>query len=191
MSAPGMTRLEREDLRRLARYQATLAKTGAAQRAAELRADFEEQLASIFRFDDDAIWKAATEAANAAVDEADYRIAAGCNELGIPERFRPSLHLNWYNRGENASAKRRAELRKVAESRIEAAEKKARYDIDNWCVKTQAALIKDSLTSVQAVAFLEQMPTAEQLMPTLDARRIASLLPGGNFLIERPGDDDE
>jgi len=190
MSAPGMTRLEREDLRRLARYQATLAKTGATQRAAELRADFEEPLASIFRFDDDAIWKAATEAADAAVAEADKRIAARCNELGIPERFRPSLHLSWYNRGENASGKRRAELRKVAESRIEATEKKARYDIDNWCIKTQAALIKDSLTSAQAAAFLDQMPTAEQLMPTLYASRIASLLPGGNFLIEGPGDDD-
>jgi hypothetical protein len=187
MSPPGMTRHEREDLRRLYRYQATLAKTGAAQRAAELRADFEEQLASIFRFDDDAIWKAVTETADAAVDEADKRIAARCNELGIPERFRPSLHLSWYSRGENASGKRRAELRKVAESRIEALEKKARYDIDNWCVKTQAALIKDSLTSAQAAAFLEQMPTAEQLMPTLDASRIASLLPGGNPLIEVAG----
>src|SRR5690348_3800209 len=127
MSPPGMTRHEREDLRRLCRYQATLAKTGAAQRAAELRADFEEQLASIFRFDDDAIWKAVTETADAAVDEADKRIAARCNELGIPERFRPSLHLSWYSRGENASGKRRAELRKVAESHIEALEKKARY----------------------------------------------------------------
>jgi hypothetical protein len=106
---------------------------------------------------------------------------------GIPERFCPSLHLSWYSRGENASGKRRAELRKVAESRIEALEKKARYDIDNWCVKTQAALIKDSLTSAQAAAFLEQMPTAEQLMPTLDASRIASLLPGGNPLIEVAG----
>jgi hypothetical protein len=186
-----MTRLEREDLRRLARYQATLDKAGAAQRAAELRADFEEQLASIFSSDDDASWKAATAAADAAVDEANKRIAARCNELGIPKRFRPSRHLSWYGRGENASAKRRAELHKVAESRIEALEKKARYDIDNCCVTTQVALIKDSLTSARAIAFLDQMPTAEQLMPTLDARRIASLLPGDNFLIEGPGDDDQ
>jgi hypothetical protein len=41
--------------------------------------------------------------------------------------------------------------------------------------------------SAQAAAFLEQMPTAEQLMPTLDASRIASLLPGGNPLIEVAG----
>jgi hypothetical protein len=148
MTTEPMSRAEREDLRRLCRYQATLATTGAAQRAAELRADFEEQLASIFRFDDDAIWKAATEAADEAVDEADERIAARCKELRIP-------------------------------------------DIDNWCVKTQAALIKVSPTSAQAAAFLEQMPTAEQLMPTLDASRIASLLPGGNLLIEGPGDDDQ
>jgi hypothetical protein len=84
-----MTRLEREDLRRLARYQATLAKAAAGRRAAELRADFKEQLAAIFLFDDDAVWKAAMVAADEAVDGAKKRIAARCNELGIPQRFHP------------------------------------------------------------------------------------------------------
>ena len=42
-------------------------------------------------------------------------------------------------------------------------------------VEQQTALISDGLTSAAAQAFLEQMPTAETLMPVLDMEQIKAL----------------
>ena len=54
-----MTKGERNDLAKLVRQNERLAKTAATQRSAELLADFERQLGTIYSFDDDEVWKAA------------------------------------------------------------------------------------------------------------------------------------
>lgn len=81
-------------------------KTAATQRSAELLAEFEQQLASVYSYDQDRTWKAATEAAGKAVSEAKKQIAR-CEELGIPARFAPTVEYLWSGRGENAVAERR------------------------------------------------------------------------------------
>jgi len=50
-----MIRRERKDLDRLSRDRERLAK--AAARAAELKADFEQQIATVYSFDNDSVWK--------------------------------------------------------------------------------------------------------------------------------------
>ena len=67
-----MTRTERTELGRLIRQRERVMKTAAAQRAAELRADFERQLAAEYQFDDDEVWKAATIAVKEVVRDAEY-----------------------------------------------------------------------------------------------------------------------
>jgi hypothetical protein len=79
-------------------------KTAATQRSAELLAEFEQQLASVYSYDQHRTWKAATEAAGKAVSEAKKQIAARCEELGIPARFAPTVEYVWSGRGENAVA---------------------------------------------------------------------------------------
>lgn len=106
-----MTRSDRDQLLRVLRQRVKVAKTEVDQRAAELRADFERQLAARYTFGDEA-WQAITAEAKLAVDEADARIADICRERGIPAEFRPGLNLGWYGRGENAAKERRGELRK-------------------------------------------------------------------------------
>lgn len=113
-----MTKSEHEDLGKLIRNREAVMKAGAAQRSAELLGEFERQLASIYTYDQDLIWKEAVEA----VDETEAQIAARCEELGIPARFALSISLSWRGRGESAVAARRSELRNVAKSRIEAIE---------------------------------------------------------------------
>jgi hypothetical protein len=104
-------------------------KSAAKQRSAELLADFENQMGSEFRFDDDATWAKATEAAKREVAKAQVLVAARCRELGIPDRFAPSLSLEWNHRGyDNQVKSRKDELRKMAETRIEAIEAKAKLD---------------------------------------------------------------
>jgi len=183
-----MTRREREDLAKLVRRREQVAKSAAVQRSAELLADFEQQIASIYSYDDDATWRTLHEAAQHAVNEADAQVAERCRELGIPARFRPGLNVNWYGRGENATSGRRAELRKTATTRIAALEKQARTEIERQSVEIQTQLVAGGLESSAARAFLESMPTPEALMPTLDARAIVEARRAG---LRSGRDEDE
>lgn len=158
-----MTRREREQLAQLVRRREKLAKADADKVAAERLADFEQQMATIYAAED-ARWADLTKAANAAVTEANAGLEARCDELGIPEKFRPSLSLSWWNRGENASRERRAELRAVAKSRIDAMAKEAKVEIERQSVSVQTQLIAGGLESEEARAFLAAMPTAEALI---------------------------
>jgi hypothetical protein len=147
----GMTKGEREDLQRLVRQREKVLKSAAKQRSAELLADFENQMGSEYSFDQDEIWRQATEAAEREVRRAQERVAARCRELGIPTRFAPSLNMHWYGRGENAVAARRTELRRMAESQIEAIERAAITKIEASCLDAQTQL---------AIAGLTQRPHA-------------------------------
>jgi hypothetical protein len=188
-----MTRREREDLAALVRRREKVAKTATAQRSAELCADFEAQLASIYSYDEDQTWRTITEDAQRIVHEADARVAERCRELGIPPRFRPGLNLSWYSRGENAVAERRGELRQVARTRIAALEKQARTEIERQSVELQTQLVAGGLESSAARAFLEAMPTPAALMPPLDVRALeAATRPQSRLaLYGRLAPDDE
>ena len=162
-AGPG-TQRERETLLRVVRMNAKIAKEGIAQREAQLLAKADEDLAAAYRFDDDA-WAEITRAAEAAVYKADQRIAQACRDLGIQERFRPQLTISWSGRGENAVAERRAELRKVARTKIKAAGQEAKLAIDRQAAKVMTDLIAGGLKSARAKALLESIPAADKLMP--------------------------
>src|SRR5438270_8537822 len=115
-----MTKAERSELGQLIRKRERVMKAQAAERAALMLARFDEQCAQIYSFDDNRVWKKSTEEAHKIVSESDRKIKARCKELGIPSAFAPSLHLEWYERGQNAVASRRTELRRMAKSRIDA-----------------------------------------------------------------------
>jgi hypothetical protein len=68
-------------------------KAAAAQRSAELLAEFEQQLASIYHFDQDEVWRQAHEAAVRACAEAEKAILGRCAELGIPACFTPGINI--------------------------------------------------------------------------------------------------
>ena len=171
-----MTSAERSDLIKVVRQRERVAKAGAAQRAAELVADFEEQLARRYSFDEDEVWREAYQAANEAADEAQQKVVARCEELGIPAEFAPEIHRPWWrSRGENAVAGRRAELRRVAATRIAALEKAAKAAIERRSLDVQERLIVGGLASAEARGFLDSIPAVDSLMPPL---RLAELEAG-------------
>ena len=90
-----MTKGEREDLQRLIRQREKVQKSAAEQHSTELLADFENQIAAEYKFDDDEVWAAAEKAAEVEVRKAQERVATRCQELGIPAQFAPSLTLRW------------------------------------------------------------------------------------------------
>jgi hypothetical protein len=89
----GMTRAEIDALQRLIRQREKVLKSAAAQRSAELVADFENQMGSQYSFDQDEVWAKAAEAADREVKKAQAQVAARCRELCIPNRFAPNGEL--------------------------------------------------------------------------------------------------
>ena len=71
--------------------------------------------------------------------------------------------------GENAVNDRRAELRRMATTRVAAMEKVVRTNIENLSVEAQTELIAGGPTSSNAKEFLAQLPSAKALMPQLYA----------------------
>ena len=163
-----MTKGEREDLVRLIKQRERVAKTAAEQRSAAMLAEFERQVSATHAFATDEVWQAAAQAAFDAAKEASKKILARSLELGIPAEFAPQISFNWIQRGENAYAVRRQELRRVAKAEIETVEKLARVQIEAQSVQAQTEVIAHGLTSEAAIAFLQSMPAIEKLMPPLD-----------------------
>jgi hypothetical protein len=175
MTMGNITKGEREDLQRLIRQRERVLKSAAKQRSAELLADFENQMGQEYSFDQDPVWKKAKEIAERGAAKAQKMIAAQCCvELGIPERFAPSLELRWRGRGyDNLIDKRKAELRRMAESQIAAIEQKAVVQIELCCLEAQEKIAVAGLTSDAARAFIEAMPKIETLMPALSYAELA------------------
>jgi hypothetical protein len=169
-----ITRAEREDLQRLIRQREKVMKSAAEQRSAELLADFENQMGAEYAFDQDAVWAKAAETAGREVKRAQAQVAARCRELGIPDRFAPSLSLQWHNRGyDNLLDKRKAELRRMAKAQIAAIERKAIVAIEVSCLEAQTQLALDGCSSDAARAFVDALPKIEALMPRLAFAAVA------------------
>ncbi len=175
-----MTSAERTDLRSLIRQRAKLMKAHVAQRGLELMADFERQLQTYFSFDQDEVWEAAYAEAEKAAQDASAQIALRCRELGVPKKFAPTLSFGWRGQGENASKHQRADMRREAKARIAAMEAAAKTAIEQFSVESQTDLIADGITSEAAKVFLEQLPSAEALMPVLELKQVQGLLEQGD-----------
>ena len=162
-----MNKTERDDLIRLAKSRARLAKAEADERAKILLAEAEDLMAAEYDARDQ-LWAEATAIAEEACSKANEVITARCVDLGIPAKDAPRLELRWRSRSpEFADTGRRAELRKKATTQLAALTAAAKTRIDRAALETETALIAGSLESGDARAFLERMPTADQLMPSL------------------------
>jgi hypothetical protein len=171
-----MTKGDRESLLKVCRLRAKVAKADVVALAAQRKAQFEEQMATIYSYDNDAVWKQAHAAAKSAVEQAKGMIAERCRQLGIPQNFAPGINMYWNDRGENVVAQRRAELRQVGYAKIDQLAKEANVEIDRRSAETQTKLLAAGLDSNEAKAFLEAMPTAAQLMPNVNAAEIQKQL---------------
>jgi hypothetical protein len=106
-----MDKSERSRLLQIVKLREKTCKTNLVAVGARLLADLDKQLDTYYSFDSDEVWKQAEEIASKAINEAQAIVAARCKELGIPERFAPSIRGGWSGAGEQAIKERRAELR--------------------------------------------------------------------------------
>jgi hypothetical protein len=163
-----LSRNETHDLSMIIKDRTKVLRAHAEEQAAVCMADFEKKLAAIYSWDQDEVWKAATEQAQKVVAEAQAKIAKRCHELGIPKTFAPAIGMTWQGRGENALAQRRTELRRVAQSSIEAMKKAAITKIEKQSLDLRTQVVAMGLLSADAKEFLESLAPVEEAMRSLD-----------------------
>jgi hypothetical protein len=168
MTTNKMTKAERDQLSKLARLRAKQAEREAEAREKVLLAEVLDLMATEFEAHD-ALWADAVLIAEEAAAKANVQIVGRCAELGIPAKDAPGLEVGFYRRSnEFANERRRAELRKLAETRLAALTKTAKAAIHDKALEVETELIVSSLESREAKAFVDgSIPTVEQLMPAL------------------------
>jgi hypothetical protein len=171
-----MAKADRNSLVSVCKLRAKVAKDRITALAAERRAEFQQQLATIVAWDSDAVWKQLNLAAEEFEAKANAAIAKRSHELGIPAEFAPRRYSGWSGRHENAAKDRRTELTRVAYTRIESDEKAAKAAIDAASAEIQTQLLADGLESAAAKAFLESIPAPEALMPAVTVEQIQKQL---------------
>lgn len=173
-----MTKGERDDLAKVVRMNAKVARTRVDQLKAERLADLEAQLSARYKVDDER-WTTITAEAQQLVNTLDAEVAAICEREGIPAEFRPGIALGWYGRGENLMAKRRAELRKRGQAKVEAVARQARAEIEAWQAAACTDLVSRGLSTGEARGWLEALPVADALVPVLEVAELEAGLGGG------------
>jgi hypothetical protein len=162
-----MTRTDRQDLIKLAQLRARTAKAQVKEREKVLLAEVEDTLNAEFSARDE-LWVDAISLAEAAVCATNDKIREECAVLGIPAADAPHVNLAYYSRTAKFSdPQRRNELRKLAQTRLTALSETAKASIDARALEVETTLTAGGLESGEAKAFLEAMPTVEELMPTL------------------------
>ena len=163
-----LSRNETHDLSMIIKDRAKVLRAHAEEQAAACLADFESKMATVYTFDQDEVWKKATEEARRVVAESQMIIAKRCKELGFPATFAPSISASWQGRGENMLSARRAELRRVAKASIEAMTKAAITKIEKQALDLRTQVVGMGLLSADAKMFLESLAPIEESMRALD-----------------------
>jgi DNA primase len=171
-----MSANERTELAKLLRARGRVVRNQIdAQKAVQL-AKVEQQLAAKSDKYDDA-WKELAVEVDEKIKQLDKQIVASCHDRGIPQQFRPQACLSWYGRGENASKERRAELRRMAQTTIEARAKTAKVQVDQKEAEVLGQIVLAGLTSEEAKRFITTMPTIEALMPQIELSELERRVP--------------
>jgi hypothetical protein len=166
-----MTRADRDELRRALRAWHQVAKADLKAVKAERLAAFEEQIATIYNPYDEA-WADARRRADAVAKELQAVIDAEMDARGVPPAFRPIAGVHMSGRGENETASRRAELRKVAMTRLDADEKDALAKVQRAIAERELDLVAGALETVDAAAWLDRLPQPEALIAPLDIKQL-------------------
>jgi hypothetical protein len=170
--SPLTTAAERKEALTVIRGRERVTITAIRAYRATLMADFEKKIAARYKPADHPVWRNLHEAACRFEAEADEKMRAVCRQHDVPEAWGPRINFSWYDRGESASAQRRAELRKIAVTEAERRTAVAEAELKRRSVDAQEAIIMQGITSEAARALIQSLPTVEQLMPPLDVEAL-------------------
>jgi hypothetical protein len=180
-----LSRQETHDLSMIIKDRSKVLKAEVGRLASRHKADFEAQLATSYKWEEDDIWKEATEKAMEIVAQSQQMIEQRCLKLGIPVRYAPRLGISWQGRGENALNERRAELRRVAEAQNEAMAADAMVKIEKQSLDLRTQVVAMGVLSDNAKVFLESLAPVEEAMRALEFSDVEKRLDAKNADMRR------
>jgi hypothetical protein len=167
-AARRLSRNETHDLGMIIKERTKVLRSHAEEQAARCLVDFEQKVSKIYSYDQDEVWKRATEDAMLEVSKAQDKIDERCRRLGIPKDLSPQLALSWESRGQMKSARRRDELRRVAKSEIDAMLRAAVTKIEKQALDLRTQVVGMGLFTAEAKLFLESLAPVEEAMRSID-----------------------
>jgi hypothetical protein len=167
-----LSRNETHDLSMIIKDRAKVLKAHIEEQAAAHLADFEQHISTVYKFDQDDVWREAAEKAQAVVAEANKKIMDQCKKLGIPAAFAPGITITWHGRGQNMMEQRRHELRLAAKARIEQMKRNAATRIEQQSLDLRTQVVAMGIVSPDAKLFLESLAPVAEAMGALDFKKI-------------------
>lgn len=167
-----LSRNETHDLGMIIKERTKVLKAHVEEEATKCAADFEKHISQVYAWDQDEVWKKATEEAMAEVAKAQEKIEVRCKTLGIPKDLAPRLQLHWEGRGQMKTEQRRVELRRVAKSEIEAMKASAIVKIEKQSLDLRTQVVAMGLLTPEASMFLESLAPVEEAMHSIDFAQI-------------------
>jgi|SRR5581483_10084627 len=163
-----LSRQEAHDLGQIIKERVKVLEAHADEQAAKCMADFEKKVSAIYSYDQDEVWKEATERALEEIKRCQEKIDARCLKLGIPKDLSPRLVLSWEGRGQMKTASRREELRRVAKREVEAMKAAALTKIRRQSLDLRTQVVSMSLVTAEAALFLDSFAPVEEAMHSID-----------------------
>lgn len=167
-----LSRHETHDLSMIIKERTKVLTRAAEAQAAACMADFERKLEAMFAWDNDETWRKAAGNAQAAVDQVRDIVAEKYEALGIPRIFAPDVGISFTGRGPSALNHRRAEMRSIAKTSVDAMLKAAITTIERQGLDLRTKVVSMGLLSDDARLFLESLAPVEETMRNLDFKEI-------------------
>lgn len=171
-----LSRQEAHDLGQIIKDRAKVLEANVEEQVAAQMSDFERQISTEYKFDQDAVWEQAARDSARVVTEANEKIIERCKALGIPAAFAPSIELSWARRGQNLMAERRTELRRAAVAAVEAMKRAAVTRIRKQSLDLRTQVVSAGMLSADGRLFLESLAPIEETMKSISFKEIAQKL---------------
>lgn len=171
-----LSRQEAHDLGQIIKDRARVLEASTEEQGAAHMADFERQISTEYKFDQDEIWEKAARESAQVVAAANEKIIERCKALGIPASFAPRIELSWANRGQNLMASRRDELRRAAKMAVEAMKRAAVTRIRKQSLDLRTQVVSAGMLSADGTLFLESLAPIEESMQSIEFKVIAERL---------------
>jgi hypothetical protein len=182
MSETHINKSELEAIGRALRANVKAAKATIVALGPKLKAEFEVQLATTYPASGDPVWKDALETVYNTYKIQQARVNARCDELRIPEKFRPHIHPPGWADSWRASCfdfkDMRAEMRRLAGIQIDDMLKSRLAQLELDSANIQFEIASRGCITEAAQEFLKKLPAIESMVPPIQVSDIEALVEG-------------
>jgi hypothetical protein len=179
---PKINKTEMETISRALRAKMKAAATAIIALSPKLKAEFEVQLSVTYPPSGDPVWMDALNVVYKTYEIQRARVEARCEELKIPERFRPQLtRPGWISSWQSSGADfkdYRAEMRRLAAIQIDDMIKNRLAHLEMNSANIQFELVAHGCITDEAKQFLAKLPSIESLIPKLKVSEVEALIEG-------------